>query len=109
MISNWIEALRSSDCREGELREVVVADHILAIARIDGVVYAMDGICPHQGGPLGQGSLCGHTVTCPWHGWQFDMRDGSHTVTRQLRQSQWETREQDGFVWVAPTNNEVDS
>ena len=33
--------------------------------------YALDGVCPHQGGPLGKGCLMGRIVTCPWHGWQF--------------------------------------
>ena len=44
----------------------------------DGTVYAIEGTCTHRGGPLGQGSLEGTTVTCPWHGATFDVRTGNH-------------------------------
>jgi len=43
---------------------------------VDGIFYALDGVCPHQGGPLGDGDLAGCIVTCPWHGWQFDVTNG---------------------------------
>lgn len=40
-------------------------------------IYALENACPHQGGPLGEGTLEGGCVTCPWHGWQFDIQTGS--------------------------------
>ena len=46
---------------------------VIALFNVDGTFYALDGVCPHQGGPLGQGTLEGCIVTCPWHGWQFDV------------------------------------
>lgn len=42
----------------------------------DGKIYALDNVCPHMGGPLGEGELEGCIVTCPWHGWQFDVTNG---------------------------------
>jgi len=39
--------------------------------------YAIDNTCPHQGGPLGEGYLENYTLTCPWHAWTFDVRNGS--------------------------------
>ena len=47
-------------------------------------LFALDGVCPHQGGPLGKGKLTGCIVTCPWHGWQFDVRTGQHQTSRSL-------------------------
>jgi nitrite reductase (NADH) small subunit len=48
----------------------------IALFNIDGQIYALENVCPHMGGPLGEGDIDQCTVTCPWHGWQFDVRSG---------------------------------
>ncbi len=48
----------------------------VAVFNCGGVFYAIDGTCVHRGGPLGEGSLAGTTVTCPWHGWEYDVTSG---------------------------------
>jgi nitrite reductase (NADH) small subunit len=58
----------------------------LALFHVAGDFFVLDGVCPHQGGPLGKGSLCDHIVTCPWHGWQFDVRTGANQITATIRQ-----------------------
>lgn len=77
---------RVEDCPLGESRELVVAGRIVALFHVEGQFYALDGVCPHQGGPLGKGAVCGHIVTCPWHGWQFDVRTGAHQIAATIRQ-----------------------
>ena len=47
------------------------------LARVGEQVYACAGTCPHRGGPLGEGKLTGARLTCPWHGWIFDVRTGA--------------------------------
>jgi nitrite reductase (NADH) small subunit len=64
----------------------LVEDRLIALFNVDGRFYALDGICPHQGGPLGKGKLTGCIVTCPWHGWQFDVSTGQHEANRSLKQ-----------------------
>jgi len=49
---------------------------LVALFNVGGEFYAVDGLCPHQGGPLGEGILDGEVVTCPWHFWQFDVVKG---------------------------------
>ncbi len=66
--------------------ELVAEDRIIALFNVAGTFYALDGVCPHQGGPLGQGDLAGCIVTCPWHGWQFDVRSGQHQLNQRLKQ-----------------------
>ncbi len=79
-MSRWVAVARVDEVPPGEGREVVAEDRIVALFNVDGTFYALDGVCPHQGGPLGQGQLCGTVVTCPWHGWQFDVRTGQHQI-----------------------------
>ncbi len=64
----------------GSLAQVEVGENTFALCNVNGELHAMDGICPHAAGPLGQGALHGHTVVCPWHGWEFDCRTGSLDV-----------------------------
>jgi nitrite reductase/ring-hydroxylating ferredoxin subunit len=85
--------------------EAVAAGRIVALFNADGTVYALDGVCPHQGGPLGKGALSsdgsgGCLVTCPWHGWQFDVRSGQHQLGPRIVQPRFETRVEDGAILV---------
>ena len=48
----------------------------MALFNLDGEYYAVNYICPHMGGPIGEGELDGPMVTCPWHGWTYDVRTG---------------------------------
>lgn len=45
----------------------------IAVFRMDGGYYACSARCPHAGGPLGEGFIDGTSVTCPWHGWSFEL------------------------------------
>lgn len=49
----------------------------IALFNVNGNIFAIDNTCPHMGGPLGEGDLEGCVVTCPWHGWQFDVKTGN--------------------------------
>ena len=62
----------------GSVMEAHVGDWTYAICNAGGEIHALDGICPHAGGPLGQGALHGTTLVCPWHAWEFDCRTGAH-------------------------------
>ena len=84
-MAKWTRIASASECPPGEARELVVGDRIVALYNVQGQFYALDGICPHQGGPLGQGSLDGCIVTCPWHGWRFDVRSGQHQTNQSVK------------------------
>ena len=49
----------------------------VALFNVEGRVYAITNICPHAGGPLSEGLVSATVVSCPWHGWPFDLTDGS--------------------------------
>jgi nitrite reductase/ring-hydroxylating ferredoxin subunit len=69
-------------------RMVVVGRRHVAVFRMDDGFHAIDNLCLHHAGPLCEGELEGHVVTCPWHGWSYDIRtgvlvqDGNIGVTR---------------------------
>jgi nitrite reductase/ring-hydroxylating ferredoxin subunit len=73
-------------------KEVEHEGSIYALFRVEGKVFAIDGICPHQGGPLAEGHCTGPIVTCPWHGWQFDVRDGQNPTFSRIRQPTFAVR-----------------
>ena len=60
----------------GEGKLVRVKRKWIALFRVDGEVFALNNICPHQGAPLAKGLVNNRTVTCPLHGWEFDLRTG---------------------------------
>ncbi len=96
----WIRVADLADCPPGTARECTVEESIVALFNVDGTIFALDGVCPHQGGPLGKGCLTGTIVTCPWHGWQFDVRTGQHQLSRSVQQPAFAVRIDNGAIFV---------
>lgn len=69
-------AAKVSDIPAGTIHEVQVSGKAIALANVQGKFYAISDVCLHKGGPLGQGELHAATVTCPWHGWSYDVTSG---------------------------------
>jgi len=61
----------------GEVIEIIIAGRAIAVANVDGSFFALSNACPHAQGPLGEGALAGPVVSCPYHGWEFDVRTGA--------------------------------
>jgi nitrite reductase (NADH) small subunit/3-phenylpropionate/trans-cinnamate dioxygenase ferredoxin subunit len=61
----------------GEVTEVIIGGTAIAVANVDGVFHALSNACPHAGGPLGEGQMESSLLRCPYHGWAFDVKDGS--------------------------------
>jgi nitrite reductase (NADH) small subunit len=99
-MARWVQAARLSDFRPGSACELVVEDSIVALFNVDGQLYALDGVCPHQGGPLGRGCLTATIVTCPWHGWQFDVTNGRHQLNARLHQPTFALRVDGDEIWI---------
>ncbi len=85
----------------GGSKELEHDGRIYALFNVDGVISAIDGICPHQGGPLAEGGRDGTLVSCPWHGWSFDVRTGESPINARLRQPVFEVKVDGRDVLVA--------
>ncbi len=59
-----------------EAKEFTVGGKIICVANVNGELSALDNVCLHRGGPLGQGVVMDGKIICPWHGWMFDAKTG---------------------------------
>ncbi|HJN67058.1 MAG: Rieske 2Fe-2S domain-containing protein [Pirellulales bacterium] len=91
-MSDWHELAKVADCPPNSSLERVIGDRVIALFNVDGTFHALDGICPHQCGPLGKGQLADCVVTCPWHGWQFDVRTGAYVLSDTVKQPHYDVR-----------------
>ena len=92
---------RVEDVPPGSLACVKAGETELALARVGDDFYATQGHCLHLQGPLCEGRLHGHVLTCPWHGWQYDVRTGENEFDRAIQLETFEVRVEDGEVKVA--------
>lgn len=72
----WYRVSGTDDLPEGRVKTVTAGTRSIALTHYEGQYGAMDNHCPHQGGPLGEGSIEGCWLRCPWHGWDFDPLTG---------------------------------
>ncbi len=82
-----------------EGRSVTVAGRRVAVFRAPGGFHAIDGACPHLGGPLADGLVAEHCVTCPLHGRRFDLRTGAG-LGGHPGVAVHEVLERDGALWL---------
>ena len=75
-MSSFVKVARRDDIPEGTGKTVEAAGKPIALFNAAGRFYAIHNTCLHRQGPLGEGELDGTTVTCPWHGWQYDVTTG---------------------------------
>ena len=76
-MAQWVKLCGAKELpAEGSVSEMKVGAHEICLARINGSLRAVDNICPHRQGPLGQGWIEGNSVVCPWHSWAFDLETG---------------------------------
>ncbi len=76
-MAQWVRLCGVGDApSEGQVAEIFVGKVQVCLARLGGELKALDNLCPHRQGPLGQGWIEGRAVVCPWHSWAFDLDTG---------------------------------
>lgn len=98
----FTKAIPTADVPEGGVASAMVNDRQIAILNQGGTFYALDGVCPHEGGPLGEGTIEGDELVCPWHEGRFRVESGEANPD-----TDWVTdipsfpvKVEGGFVWV---------
>jgi nitrite reductase/ring-hydroxylating ferredoxin subunit len=97
---SFVAVARIDEVPEGSIRAVRVGDEEIALAHCDGGFYATQAHCIHLQGPLPQGWLEGCVMTCPWHGWQYDVRTGENQFDRAIQLRTYDVEVADGEVRV---------
>ena len=102
MASQWIRITASGNIPPREGRAALVGGHEIAIFNLGDTFLAVDGRCPHEGGPLCDGIIAGDTVVCPLHAWKIGLRTG--VVERPAHAGKcvqtYPTKVEDGVVMV---------
>jgi nitrite reductase (NADH) small subunit/3-phenylpropionate/trans-cinnamate dioxygenase ferredoxin subunit len=80
MASEITKVATTAELGPGKMICKIVDGLPVVLANVEGQIYAFGDSCRHEGGPLSAGVLIGHTVTCPWHGWTYDIRTGKTIV-----------------------------
>ena len=93
-MGKFVNGARTSEISNREIKAIELEGHSIAMVRVENKVYAIDAVCPHQGGPLAEGGLEEGVavVTCPWHGWQFDMTNGRCLTGPDVEQKQFKVK-----------------
>ena len=81
-------------------KEFPCGDKTICIANVKGTFSAMDNVCLHLGGPLGQGMIENGKVVCPWHGWQYDPKTGEATHNANAKVAVYRLKTENGDVLV---------
>ncbi len=99
-MTKLVKAASKDEVADGKGKAVHVEGTDLALFRVKDDYFAISNTCLHRGGPLGEGELNGYEVTCPWHGWKFDVRNGSLTIIPTLKVKTYKIKKEDDTVLI---------
>ena len=100
-MADFVRVAAVADVQPGTGKCVEVNGRQIALFNVEGTFHAIDNTCLHRGGPLAEGELEGNIVTCPWHGWQYDVLTGCNTMDETERVDRFDVKVEGGDVFVA--------
>lgn len=77
-MAKWIDVGAAQEFSDGQHQCVDAQGTPLVVAKLDGQFIAVHNVCPHAGLPLGEGELAGTVLTCPYHGYAYDLKSGKN-------------------------------
>ena len=98
-----VKVLEIASLPDGQVSLVIVDGEDVALFRRGAEIFALGNTCPHQGGSLGDGFVEGDIVTCPLHGWEFDLRSGACMTVPGESVPRFEVTVDSGAVFVEET------
>jgi nitrite reductase/ring-hydroxylating ferredoxin subunit len=98
----WVRLLPMEACPPGSARYVEAAGFELAVFHLSNPdrIVVTSNACPHAGGNLAAGEICGDVVTCPWHHWAFDLTTGRCTLSDSAQLRRYQSRVEGGFIFA---------
>ncbi|MCX7018372.1 MAG: nitrite reductase small subunit NirD [bacterium] len=97
----FVSAAKMDEIEPGSGKSVSVRGVKIAVFNVNGQYFALQDTCPHRGGPLGEGTADESAVSCPWHGWEFDLATGQCVTMAGEQVKTYKVRAENGGVYVA--------
>ena len=86
----FVTVANTNDLKPGEGKAIEINGREIALFNVNGRFYAIDNTCVHRGGPLAEGEVADDIVTCPWHGWEYDVKTGVNPLNSQIKVKKYE-------------------
>ena len=100
-MAQFTKVATTSDIPSGSGKAIEINGKTNAVFNCDGTFYAIDNTCKHRGGPLGEGSLSGKVVTCPWHGWEYDVSTGACQMDPSIKVQKFDVKVEGDNILVS--------
>ena len=100
-MANFMKVATKSEITPGNAKKIEVGGAEIALFTIAGTFCAIEDTCLHRGGPLSEGSVEEKVVTCPWHGWQYDVTTGTCLTNPAVSQKKYEVKVEGDDVLVS--------
>ena len=103
----WVKANKLADMKDGFANVTLLENgDRVAVFLADGKLSAISNACAHQNGPLGEGKIIRCLVTCPWHGFQYDITNGQSPAPFTEQIPTYNIEVLGGYIWIDPDANE---
>lgn len=99
-MAEFVKVANKTEIEEDRGTVFSVKDKEVALFLVEGTYYAINNTCPHAEGPLGEGDLEDKVVTCPWHGWQFDVSTGAGLTDEETHVSTYPVKVEGDDIYV---------
>jgi len=96
----FVRVASTADIAPGTARCIEAGGKQIALFNVGGAFHAIDNLCLHRGGPLAEGEIDGALVTCPWHGWQYDVTTGKNVLEDDEAVARYEVKVEGSDVLV---------
>jgi len=99
-LGRLVKVFGANEMEVGGTKIMKVEGKSIAFFRIGEEFFALDNICLHRGGPLGEGGLDGYRIICPWHGWTYDVRTGAFEIIPALKVKTYAVKKEGDSVFL---------
>lgn len=101
-MAHTVTAGSVSELSPGKIHKIEHGEQVIALVNIDGQFFAVDGVCGHAGGPLCRGEVVAQekVISCPWHGWEYDLQSGECLMDPSLSQKVFAVQVEDDTVKI---------
>lgn len=99
---DFVEVCDLSEIEENRAKVILVGDENIAIFKYDGKLSAVNNVCKHQNGPLGEGKIVDGCITCPWHGYQYLPQNGQSPPPFKEKVCTYDLKLEGSKVFVNP-------